>query len=342
MGLPETGLPYMLGIWGSAFCATLAHYYKEVRPLIKSLAGFEGFDDLMEDRNADLIKLHPVAPGAIPNFALGLEDHLASSCPETVFKDQYLELMDAGMSNNLPIYPLLRQGRDVDIIVCFDASAKTKEENWLSVVDGYAKERNVRSWPFGAGWPHADDETKKEIDAADAITAQEAASKIDAEKEQHAGGSDSQSAPPDAKQMSSQDESDLGYCNVWVGTNAHHTFEKGLPSSRRITSGSDSALSDPDAGIAVVYFPFLKNPAVEGVDPDTSPYLSTWNFIYTPEEIDKVVALARANFNAGEELTKRTVREVYERKKARRLAIWEEERIRRWKRRVRDGGDHFR
>ena len=55
------------------------------------------------------------------------------------------------------------------------------------------------------------------------------------------------------------------------------------------------------------------------MDPKTSDYLSTWNFIYTPEQVDKVVALARANFDEGSEQTKRAVRAVYERKKAKRL-----------------------
>jgi phospholipase A2 len=69
--------------------------------------------------------------------------------------------------------------------------------------------------------------------------------------------------------------------------------------------------------------------------------MSTWNFIYTPEEIDQVVFLARANFEEGKEQTKRTVRAVYERKKAKRLQKQEAERIRKW-RHLRDHGDHFR
>lgn len=96
LGLPELGTPYMLGIWGSAFCATLAHYYKEVRPIVKGLAGFAGINDLVEERNEDLIKLHPIQPGTMPNYALGLEGHLPSTCPKSVFNDKYLELMDAG------------------------------------------------------------------------------------------------------------------------------------------------------------------------------------------------------------------------------------------------------
>ncbi len=80
---------------------------------------------------------------------------------------------------------------------------------------------------------------------------------------------------------------------------------------------------------------------MEGVDPDTSPFLSTWNFVYSPQEIDKVVALARANFEAGRDQTKRTVRAVYERKKAERLEAEEKEKIQRWHRQLREHGDYF-
>jgi phospholipase A2 len=104
----------------------------------------------------------------------------------------------------------------------------------------------------------------------------------------------------------------------------------------------------PNAGIAVVYFPFMKNPKVTGVDPETSDYMSTWNFVYTPEDVDSVVALARANFDEGKERTRRCVRAVYERKKKQREEAEKAERDRRYRRKVRLGivgkkgeGDHF-
>ena len=105
--------------------------------------------------------------------------------------------------------------------------------------------------------------------------------------------------------------------------------------STRVTPEAEWKLLDPDAGVAVVYFPFLRNPEVEGVDPDTSPFLSTWNFIYSPEEVDKVVALARANFAAGRDQTRRTVRAIYERKRAKRLETEEKEKSHWWKRQLR-------
>ncbi|KAI4128236.1 MAG: hypothetical protein LQ341_006696 [Variospora aurantia] len=70
--------------------------------------------------------------------------------------------------------------------------------------------------------------------------------------------------------------------------------------------------------------------------------MSTWNFIYSAEDIEKVVSLARANFREGEEKVKRTVRAVYERKKARRLEGERKELERRWARHWKREGDHFR
>lgn len=92
----------------------------------------------------------------------------------------------------------------------------------------------------------------------------------------------------------------------------------------------------------------MSNPKVPGVDPAKSEYMSTWNFVYTPEQIDKVVTLARANFDEGKDQIRRCVRAVYDRKQ--RIREEKEEAVRQERRRrlVRLGidgrlgeGDHF-
>ena len=138
LALPELRIPLYLGIWGSAFCATLSHYYKEIRPILRA-AGLDKLDTLLSGKDDDLVKVHPIDPAVIPNFALGLKDRLPDTVPESVHEADHLQLMDAGMSNNLPIYPLLRPGRDVDVIIAFDASADVKTDNWVKVADGYAR-----------------------------------------------------------------------------------------------------------------------------------------------------------------------------------------------------------
>lgn len=311
--LPELRVPLMLGIWGSAFCATLSHYYKEVSPALKGI-GFDRLDALLAEKDEDLVKVHPIDPALIPNFLLGLEDRLPPTCPSSIHEASHLQLMDAGMSNNLPIYPLLRPGRDVDIIIAFDASADVKGDNWIKVVDGYARQRNIKGWPMGAGWPPATNstaETAEEMETVEAV----AKSDLVADDAQHQG---------EDKFLAS----DLEHCTVWVGTKRERTeFMDESPSHRLKSDSSDDwHLSSPDAGIALVYFPFMRNEKVEGVDPMKSDFMSTWNFVYSPEQIDQVVRLARANFSEGEEQTRRTIRAVWERKRADRLRREEEER----------------
>ena len=267
--------------------------------------------------------------------------------------------MDAGMSNNLPIYPLLRPGRNIDIIVAFDASADTKTDNWLSVADGYARQRGIKGWPVGVGWPRATDSSeaiRKQLDDAQVDTAADADAKLaQAQKEQAAHHtnspqpSDSESHAAHAQHEQSHPEDPAsGDGTNCVGTPEERSSEP-PPPSKALTNDTAWKLMEPHAGLAVVYLPFLANPdKVEGADPAKSDYMSTWNFVYTPEQIDKVVALARANYAEGKDQIRRCVRAVYERKKMMRETAEAEARGRRLRERMRRGtvgklgeGDHF-
>ncbi|KAK3318461.1 acyl transferase/acyl hydrolase/lysophospholipase [Apodospora peruviana] len=358
--LPETRMPLLLGIWGSAFCATLSHYYREIRPLVKSLAGLQAVDELIWGHNEDLSKVHPIDPATLPNFVHGMQGKLPASVPDNVYESEYLQLMDAGMSNNLPIYPLLRPGRDVEIIVAFDASADIKTDNWLSVVEGYARQRGIKGWPVGIGWPKASaspSTTAKELDRAEADSAPGAEGKLTDAKVDQATRQIEAGANTVAEEMEDTDKSaaeqkadkaanELGYCTVWVGTTQERRSED--PPPPPVDDSRSWKLMEPDAGIAVIYLPLLANDKVEGVDPATSDYMSTWNFVYTPEQVDKVVALARANYEEGRAQIRATVRAVYERKKRKRLEERDRVKKERYRRLMRLGiagklgeGDHF-
>lgn len=286
---------------------------------------------------------------------------LRFTTPTNIHTKKYIQLMDAGMSNNLPIYPLLRPGRDIDVIVAFDASADIKTDNWLSVADGYARQRGIKGWPIGIGWPKATDSPEKiegQLDKAQANAAEDADKKLaHAQRQQTAHRADSSSpaaSDPSNEHVKSQhdqshpEDSDLGYCTIWMGSTEERSAEP-PPPSKRLTDDTSWQMTEPHAGLTVVYLPFLANPAkVAGVDPARSDYMSTWNFVYTPAQIDKVVALARANYGEGKEQIRRCVRAVYERKKKIREAAEAKAREERIRRRMRRGalgklgeGDHF-
>lgn len=351
--LPEARMPLLLGIWGSAFCATLSHYYREVRPLVQSLTGFGTIDQMISGRNEDLSKVHPIDPAMIPNFTYGMGDKLPRTTPTSVHENEYLQLMDAGMSNNLPVYPLLRPGRNVEIVIAFDASADVKTDNWLSVADGYARQRGIKGWPVGVGWPkvgQSDTQVAKELSEAAANSANEAERRLtqakadQAARRLEAGVKDDDVEGTHKFEKGEETSGELGYCTVWVGSTQERSAEP-PPPSKALDDTTHFQLMEPHAGMAIIYLPFLKNDKVKGVDPGTSEYMSTWNFVYTPEEIDNAVALARANYDEGREQVKRTVRAVYERKKRTRLEREEAERKRRNVRLGLDGklgeGDHF-
>ena len=65
----------------------------------------------------------------------------------------------------------------------------------------------------------------------------------------------------------------------------------------------------------LVYLPLLPNEAVPGVVPEETEWLSTWNFEYSGEQVEKVVELAEKNFEVGGERIRRAVRAVWERKR---------------------------
>ncbi|KAJ3476954.1 hypothetical protein NLG97_g8972 [Lecanicillium saksenae] len=305
--LPEIRTPLMMGIFGSAFCATLSHYYKEVQPVVKTLTGFGAIDKMISERDDALAKVHPIDPAIIPNYAYQMYGKLAKTATPSMYENEHIQLMDAGMSNNLPIYPLLRPGRDVDILISFDASADIKTDNWLAVADGYARQRGIKGWPIGVGWPKDEKKAVDEMKAAEAHSTAQADAKVEQAKEDQ------------KKQEHGKKSKDLGFCTVWIGTTEERTTKEDSPATQPVSESEHWRLTDPNAGLAVVYVPFLPNKKVPGVSPAESDFMSTWNFIYTPENIEDVVRLARANYDEGKAQIRNTVRAVYERKKQLRL-----------------------
>jgi phospholipase A2 len=324
--LPEIRTPLLMGIFGSAFCATLSHYYKEIRPLVRSISGLATIDDMINQRDDEMAKIHPIDPAIIPNYAYQMYGKLPPTATRSIYENEHMQLMDAGMSNNLPIYPLLRPGRDVDILVSFDASADIRTDNWLSVADGYARQRGVKGWPIGIGWPKEGEpvsQAKKELQDAEAHSTREAEEKVQqAKKDQRTNrDTEGQSKEDDSTKFEAErkQDSDLGYCTVWVGTTAERTTSEAPPPTKPVSDQEAWRLMADDAGLAVIYLPLLTNPKVPGVSPGETDFLSTWNFVYTPDQIESVVELARANYDEGKRQIQSTVRAVYERKRQMRL-----------------------
>ena len=65
----------------------------------------------------------------------------------------------------------------------------------------------------------------------------------------------------------------------------------------------------------LIYLPLLPNELVPGCVPEETEWLSTWNFEYAGEQVEKLVELGERNFEVGGERIRRAVRAVWERKR---------------------------
>ncbi|KAI8819148.1 acyl transferase/acyl hydrolase/lysophospholipase, partial [Fimicolochytrium jonesii] len=157
--LPEISLGLLLGTFGSAFTASVAAIWNEFQDVLpKTLQ--QRILPLLED----ISQVHPISPATFPNPLYHLrrpespddtDDDLA------ILNAPTLALMDAGFENNIPFAPLLRQERQVDLVIAVDASMDVGVDPWLRKAEKYAKERGVVFPPLPL--PETGDAKGKEV-----------------------------------------------------------------------------------------------------------------------------------------------------------------------------------
>ncbi|KAI9488610.1 acyl transferase/acyl hydrolase/lysophospholipase [Zychaea mexicana] len=149
--LPEQTLGIMMGVFGSAFAASLAHFYKEIRGFMPTTA-VEKADEMIVRFKDSMSGYYPISPACFPNPFYRLSvPHDAKD--DGLVESKQLALADAGLDNNIPFYPLLREGRNADVILAIDLSADIQTSSHFDRAEGYVQRRGISGWPKGAGWP---------------------------------------------------------------------------------------------------------------------------------------------------------------------------------------------
>lgn len=130
---PEYGIDFFMGVWGSAFTAslkeTLNWYGKKLPPIL-----FHAFNFITGRTEFGKVR---ISPALIPNFAFKMPGHLWS-------QRHYLTLVDAGLDFNLPLPPLLKEERKVDIIIVCDMSAVLDNAPELQLAECYAIKNTLK------------------------------------------------------------------------------------------------------------------------------------------------------------------------------------------------------
>jgi len=129
---PEHGIDYLMGIWGSAFTASLGEildncfdkkFLDEVNSKEENDFGL-GADVISAQFRSEFLKLR-LSPAKIKNIAG--ENSMT-----------FLTLVDAGIDFNLPVPPLLKKERKLDLIIIYDLSSNADTAKELKYVEKYA------------------------------------------------------------------------------------------------------------------------------------------------------------------------------------------------------------
>jgi phospholipase A2 len=312
--LPEQSLGILMGMFGSAFAASLAHFYQEIRLLLPSSA-VEKADEMMNSYQSSVSTIHPISPASFPNpfykMATKVQTKDASQDKEEILRSENLVeseqigLMDAGMDNNLPYYPLLRKGRDVDIIISLDLSADIQDTPFFDRAEGYAKRRGIAGWPVGAGWPKKEKIKDEEKEQESIPVVQE--NRKNAADDKKKGTDDQELKPKYA----------LDTCTIFESTSLETT-----PANANSDDAASIKTTYPENTnpITLVYFPLIVNDNYDpNFDPQNTEFCSTWNFVYTSEQVNKLHGLAEANVKDNLEKVRKVVKETWKRKRSERL-----------------------
>jgi len=201
-----------------------------------------------------------------------------------------LRLMDSGLSNNLPNHVLAREERHADVIVSFDASSDVKSGAALERLHDFARECGIVMQTH----PSTEHELRQGAEREKA--AREAA-------EQVAGDTESTWAG-EADRV--HDEFDHKYAQRYDGWRSKFDSNRERP---------------PD--VRFVYCPLLPNAVQPGFDPTTAHYSTSYNLIWTADQVRALLRTAMANVEEGSRaarVIRSTVREAYETRRAARLA----------------------
>ncbi len=121
----EQSLGYLMGIFGSAFGIDIEDAVRHTSGAIEAFANqFPSMVQSVIHEIIDGVVNSPLddirlAPSTLPNFTYKTKTRPLND-------DKMLTLIDAGIHFNLPLPPLLREERKVDIILVYDASGSIK------------------------------------------------------------------------------------------------------------------------------------------------------------------------------------------------------------------------
>ncbi|OZJ03016.1 hypothetical protein BZG36_03969 [Bifiguratus adelaidae] len=294
---PEQSLALLLGLWGSAPAGPMSAYLGTVdRNLPK------GYIKTEVDKLAEVIAKewgpkatevfedhHPIHAANNPNPYFHFNP---PPNPPGVFNSPRIHLIDAGMDNNLPLYPLAHPSRKVDVIIAIDASSDVEKNSFFQ-----------RCMDFGTrkGF-HWEPRTKDPNQQAKVtgLTNDSADSQDDAPKH------------PTAEYIRNTFKD--RYVQVFDGKALHPPSN---PDGAAIIGDFNTPQATAD--MALAYIPLLPNAIDPELDPCTAQFAGSYNMKWTQAQVEQMIRCIQANWKECAETVKVVVKDAWEKKRDARL-----------------------
>ncbi|RUP47452.1 hypothetical protein BC936DRAFT_145719 [Jimgerdemannia flammicorona] len=293
--IPEQSLSLEMGVWGSAPAGPLSSYLgtiqrnlpkgvitKEVNKMANNIAehwGPQGVE-VFEDH-------HPVHAANNPNPVFHF---YPPPNPPGIHNSPRVHLIDAGMDNNLPLYPLAHPSREIDIILGFDSSSDVQKNSFFQRVEDFGKRKGYR-WNSRGGQPPKPEVNTDGTQVSEPVIP----------------------THPTAEY-------------IWERFGHRYiTVYDGVPINPPATKGGEPVIgkfNTPQATrpVTLLYIPLLPNKVDPEFDPCLAPFVGSYNLVYKPEEVEKLWNTTEANWRECEAKVKAAVTEVWLKKKEARLA----------------------
>ncbi|KAF7339030.1 Lysophospholipase [Mycena venus] len=203
-----------------------------------------------------------------------------------------LHLVDSGMANNLPIHVFLHPARDVDVMILFDASSDVQKGAALARINEYGATKGLKFTP------RIDYPALPPLPQIESTDPKDKGKKIPV-----------QLSPAD---ITARFEGRYAQILDGVATNV-------VPGKEGVVY-NDKHQPQAWRDVLLVYLPLLPNAVNPTYDPSTAPFSSSYNLVWTPDEVDSIYKTASGNVRNGIETIRQAVHEAYQRRRASRLA----------------------
>ncbi|KAM0751014.1 FabD/lysophospholipase-like protein [Meredithblackwellia eburnea MCA 4105] len=289
----EHSLGLIMGICTAAPAAPLSSFLGTIwRNLPQNIIGStfrnitKSIAKHLGDHRMDIIDgINPVHAGNEPNPFFGAERDPSKMRGNSFENSPRMHLVDSGMANNCPQHVFLHPARDCDLIILFDASSDVQKGAALTRINDYGATKGLVFTPrvhLSDLAPLKMDDEGKPIQ----LSAEDIAKRFDGRY---------------AQLLDGKPHRDLEGKEGIVLNDQHQ------PQAWR--------------EVLLVYIPLLPNGVNPTYDPSTAPFSSSYNLVWTPEQVDSIYTTSRANVMDGLPVLKAAVKEAYERRKAYRLAL---------------------